>query len=99
MVGRVWKVLRLQAKAVTQFVDVPLFSSDRSIQKIAGIKLHARLGGEYFQHTSAAGFMDACSQGQALVLPVDHPVVIVSASHHQLFVISIDAIADRSQAW
>ena len=66
MVGRVRKMLRLQAKAIALLVDVPVFSGDGSIQEIAGIKLHSRLGGEYFQNSSAGGFVDPGSQRQAL---------------------------------
>src|SRR6266849_8855063 len=95
MIGRVWKMLRLQAQSVTQFVDVSLFPRDGSIQEIATVKLHARLRGEYFQHTPAAGLMDAGGQRQAVVLPVDHPVVIVPASYHQLLIVVIDTSADR----
>src|SRR6476661_6607514 len=70
MIGRVWKMLCLQAKAVALFVDVSLFPGDGSIQEIATVKLHARLRGKYFQHAPAGRFMDAGGQRQALVLPV-----------------------------
>ncbi len=68
MVGRIRKMLCLQAKAVALFVDVPLFPGDGSVQEIAGIKLHSRLGGEDFQHASAGWFVDAGSQSQAVIL-------------------------------
>ena len=66
MVGRVRKMLRLQAKTVTLFVNMPVFSGDGSIQKIAGIKLHTGLGGKHFQNASAGRFMDSGGQRQAL---------------------------------
>src|SRR6267143_5105895 len=86
MVGRIREMLCLQAKTVTLFVDVPLFPGDRPIQKISRVKLHPRLSCKDFQNSSAGWFMHPCSQIKTVVFPVDHKVVVVAASHHQLFV-------------
>ena len=68
MVGRVRKMLRLQAKAITLFIDVPVFPGNRSIQKIARVKLHSWLGGQDLQHSSAGGFVDQGGQVRLLSL-------------------------------
>ena len=59
MVGRVREMLCFQAQAIALLVDVSVFSGDGSIQKITGIELNSRLGGEYFQNTSAGRLVDA----------------------------------------
>ena len=57
MIGRVREMLRFQAKAVTLFIDVPVLPGNRSVQKVARVKLHSRLGGQDLQHSSAGGFV------------------------------------------
>ena len=58
MIRRIRIVLRFQAKPVAMFVDVTLFSGDRAVQEIAGIELHAGLGGEDFHNPSAGRLVD-----------------------------------------
>ena len=96
MVGRIRKMLRLQAKAVALFIDVPVFPGNRPVQKIAGVELHSWLGGQDLQHSSAGGFVHQGGTGEAVVLAVDHPVVIIAVSQNQLFIVLVDAFADRS---
>src|SRR6185312_3750695 len=96
MIGRVREMLRFQAKAVTLFIDVPVLPGNRSVQKVARVKLHSRLGGQDLQHSSAGGFVHQGGASEAVVLAMDYPVVIIAASQHQLFVVLIDALADRS---
>ena len=57
MIGRVREMLRFQAKAITLFIDVPVLPGNRSVQKVARVKLHSRLGGQDLEHPSAGGFV------------------------------------------
>src|SRR5439155_10543619 len=96
MVRRIREMLSLQAKSVAQFVDMSLLSGDGSIQEVTGIELDTRFGRKNFQHSTARGFMHPGGQYQAVfIVPVDHEIVIVTASNDQLFIAFVDAGTNR----
>src|ERR1700720_2189178 len=95
MVGRIRVMLGLQAKTVTLFVDMTVLPGNRSIQKVSRVELHCRLGSKDFQHPATGRLMHSRGQSRAVVFPVDHEVVIVSASYQQLFIVIVDASANR----
>src|SRR4051812_45452003 len=46
VVGRVRVMLRLECKAVSEMVDAGAFSRDAAVEKVSGVELQPRLGGE-----------------------------------------------------
>ncbi len=72
-----------------------LLAGDGAIQEITGIKLHAWLRSVDLHHAAAGGFVHPGRQLQVARLSIDYKVVVVTAAECQLFVIIIDACANR----
>src|SRR5437867_2095492 len=89
MIGRIREMLRLQAKPVTPFINVPLLTGYRSIQEIATVKLHPRLRSRDFQHSPGVWLMYSRRERQPVTFPVDDKIVIVSMPHDQLFIVVV----------
>ena len=64
-------------------------------EEVAGVKLHARLGRQYFHDPAAHRFMHASRQCEITIGMVEHEVVIVTTCEPDLFVIRSDAGADH----
>ena len=80
MVGRIGKVLGLQGESKALLVDVPLLTRESSIQEVAGIELHSRLGRVDLQHSPGFRLMHPRRQLQTGAGSMDHEIVIVSMS-------------------
>ena len=88
-------MLRLQAESVALLVSVSLFSNDGSVQEITGIQLHRRFCRVDLKHSTAIRFASSGRQREAVVLPLDHEIVIVAMPDHQLLVVVVDSGANR----
>ena len=93
MVWRVGKVLRLQAKCESWFVDNAALTGNRSIKMVPGVKLNPGLSGEHSQHASRSWLINLCRLCQLAFRMVQYEVVVVSHAQPQLFVIGIDPLA------
>ena len=71
-------MLCLQTKTIAMAINLATLAGDRSVQKIAGVKLNAGLGGEYFHDSTGARFEHARGQGEVCAAVVEHPVVVVA---------------------
>jgi len=96
MIGRIRKMLSLQAQRRAMPVHLSLFTLHCTVQEISGVKLHARLGRQDI-HDPAAGRLihfhcqrRPCRAG----FFVQHPVVIVAFAKFELLVVRVDARAD-----
>ena len=56
MVGRIWEMLRLETEAETAVVNLSCFAVRAAIQEVAAVKLNARFGGQYLEHSAGARF-------------------------------------------
>ena len=83
MIGRIGKVLRFEAQPGVPAIPDPAFSLELASQRVGGIKLEARLGGENLHHSPARGVGQDCDPPQSR--PVQHVVVIESAWHSPRF--------------
>src|SRR3569833_1933952 len=90
MVGGVREVLRLQAEGVALLVDLLALALDRSVQEVAGVALHSRLGREDFHGPAARRIDRARREDQPRPLAVDHPVVGVALAKDELLVVLMD---------
>src|SRR5450755_3129168 len=89
-------MLGLQAKSAAICQNGSILSSSGAIQKIAAIKLYARLRRPYLQHSSRYGFHDA--GGQFWPAPGgQNPVVVVAFSEFQLLIAIGDALSDSNR--
>src|SRR5439155_19852976 len=59
MIRRVREGLGFQAQGGVLVINVPVFSGNRAIQKIAVVELHTRLGRVHLQDTPAVRFVNA----------------------------------------
>ena len=68
----------------------------RPIQEISRVKLHARLRGPNFHHAAGLRFHHARRQRNGLArLSAQHKIVIVASAQLDLFIVGIDARANR----
>ena len=88
-------MLCLQAEPVALLVSMSLFSDEGSVQEIAGIQLYCRFCRIDLKHSTAIWFASSGRQREAVVLPLDHEIVIVAMSDDQLLVIVVDSGANR----
>src|ERR1700739_1116136 len=87
VVWRIWKVLRLQADTGPVLVGGAALAYVCAIEKITAIKLQARFG-FYASHEPSRGwFVERRDQLQVFSLTIEHPVMIVTLSKLQLFVV------------
>ena len=79
MIGRVGKVLRLQAESVTVVVYLVPLPLNRAIEEISAIELDAWFGAQHLKNTAAFWLV---SFGHQLWRPrtmiIQHPVVVVT---------------------
>src|SRR6478672_6179312 len=95
LIRRIGKVMRLEGQSVAVLVDVPALSYGGAVEEVAGIELHAGLGGVDVERTSRGRLHDVRGTYEAsLVSAVDDPGVIVAAAVLQLDVVGVDACAD-----
>src|SRR5690606_26321983 len=95
LIRRVGIVLRFQAEAVAFVVDVAVLAGDRTVQEIAAVELHARLGRVHFHDAPRLRILDAGRELESVAVAVQHVVVVVPAAELDLLVVGIDAGPDR----
>lgn len=89
-VGRVGKVLGLEAKTRTFGIGHPIFANDCAVEKVAAVELYTRLRCGYL-HDSARLWIVYCGDLMERTIPiVNDPIVVVSSAIMQLFIVSID---------
>src|SRR5512132_2169958 len=96
MVWCVGVMLRLETEAAAPPIRLSCFANQFAVKKVAGVELHARLGGRHFKCASGLRLVDtrrALQPGGRR--PSEHPVVIVALPVLDLLVGGIDARADR----
>lgn len=71
-------MLCLQTKSGAMTVQDPAFSMNRSIEKVARIKLDSGFGGEHFQYSSTGRFKDLGRKLQTGASAIQDPIVIVA---------------------
>src|SRR5215469_8111502 len=78
VVGRVRKVLRLQAECIAAIVNFTACADNAPVEKVARIELDSRLIGEHFQHASCRRLVGFGRQLYLLASAVEHPILVVS---------------------
>src|ERR1700722_6779967 len=90
-------MLRFEAHCKTGFVDFASLAKRGAAQKIAGVDLDARLSRPRFYDTASRWFVKYRGQTRLRFhARIQNPVVIVTVAKLQLFIILLDARADRS---
>src|SRR5690606_29370433 len=94
LIGRIGKMLRLNAEAAAMTKALPP-CTETAIEEIAGIKLRARLGGQYFQHTTSGVLFNSRRKTQlARRCLVQHKIVVVAPAQLQLLILCTYVLAD-----
>src|SRR5262252_1064457 len=93
-IRRIGKMLCLEAEAVALVIGLADFAL-HLCEKVADVKLHARLGRPDFHHPARRWFGDLRRLTQYSGLAVHDEVVVVAAAEFQLLVVLVDARADR----
>src|SRR5215469_6511695 len=91
VIGRVRKVLRLQAECIAMVVNLTAGAGNASVEEVASIELDSRLIGEYFQHAPCRRLVGFGRQLYFLASALEHPILVVSVSQFQLLVVGINA--------
>ena len=94
LVRRVRVVLRLQAQPAALDVGLAAAALDRSIQEVAGVELHARLGGGDLHDPAADRIGDARAHRMVPGGCAEHEVVVVAPAKPDLLVVGVDELAD-----
>ena len=79
-------MVRQQAEAAVLSVNVPMLSSDGSIQGIPAIKLFPWFGGINLHYAAGGGLINACGESQARMdaqMPPDQVVELVEQTGRQ----------------
>src|SRR5690606_41549783 len=92
-VGRFGAVLGRKAERVALPVGPAARALKGAVEEVAGVELHAGLGGVDGERAAGATLPDLRSELEAAA--VEHEVVVVSASADELFVSFPDPLADR----
>ncbi|VVT19327.1 hypothetical protein SPHINGO391_460096 [Sphingomonas aurantiaca] len=100
LVRRVGEFLRFQRDAVPHPVQMALLADKRSVEEIAGIELHARLGRQHLEHAARQRILQPRGQfrlcGQALV---EREIMVVAMAIADLLVAAVaDPLADDAAA-
>src|SRR5437763_2036563 len=78
MVHGIREVLRLQTKPAVLLADKAAQTGQGAIQKIAGVKLHARLRGVDLQDAARLRIVNAGGETEGLPAIVQHDIMIVA---------------------
>ena len=92
-------MLGFQAEPGALLVHGTALPAERSVQEVASVELHSRLGGQYLHHPPGGRLLDACSEHERILLAaIDHEIVVVAASICDLLVVLvIDPFADTDR--
>src|ERR1051326_9129640 len=88
-------MLRFHAESTPRMVNPTAFARDFTVEKVPGIKLHPRLGGEHLENPSGGWLVNARHQTKFAWPLVDDPILIVASGELELLVILIDAGPNR----
>ena len=88
-------MLCFEAKCSIFRVSNSLFALDRSVEKIAGVKLHARFRRQNLQDPAARRVECFGSLDQVLAPAINHEIMIVAVPEANLLVIGIDSLPNR----
>ena len=91
-------MLRLQAEAISLAVDAALPSGDAAVEKVAGVELHARLGGCDLERASGRALDDARGVLELGARSCQHVIVIVPAAAMELDVVLSDPGSNRRES-
>src|SRR6202165_4844859 len=87
VVGRVRKMLRLQAKCESPVVDAAFFSGDRSVEEVSRVELQSRFGREHLQNPASGRLVRFGRLGQLTRRMIQHEVVVVPLAQTQLGIV------------
>src|SRR4051794_16565219 len=96
MIGRVWEVLCFKAEGGTGVVR-PAGLAQRSIERIAGIKLQAGFGGADLDGAARARLINLGGDAQFAWFAVKNEILIVAVAALQLLVGLVDMEANDSE--
>ena len=91
LIGRVGEGLGLEAKPAALHVRDAALAHQRSIEKVAGIELYARLRRLYGQHATGLRIMHRSRRPQRAGLAADDPVVVIATTEDELVVLRANA--------
>jgi hypothetical protein len=94
LIRTIGEMLGLEAESGAKTVDVAAFAFDASVQMIARVELHARLGCVDFKRSAGLGIDGACRERQTLLRSVQDKIVIVARAQLKLLMRLIDTFAD-----
>src|SRR5262249_51167330 len=99
LIGGVWKMLRLHAERGAPRVS-PAFTLKFSVEEIASVELKTRLRRKNLHYTTrfrVGHFGGAFQTGVGIIGTgaIQHPVVVVSTSEDQLFILLFDPLSNR----
>src|SRR2546422_7386012 len=84
LIGRIRKVLRLEAEGGPAAVSLSALAVDRAVEEVPGVELDPGLRGEDLHHTAGFRLRDARRKRQPAPGMVDYKVVIVALPEFQL---------------
>ena len=87
-------MLGFEANGGSLIVDDPLFARYGAVEEVAGIYLYAGFVGEHFHHDARIGVAQTDSGAARVACRVEYPVVVVSVTVFDLFVVGGDVCAD-----
>ena len=94
LIGRIRKVLRLEAEGGAAAVNLAALSVHGAVEEVPGVELHPGLRGQDLHHAAGFRFRDARRERQAVAGAVEHKVVIVALPEFDLLVVRIDTRPD-----
>ncbi len=88
-------MLRLEAEAGTLRVDLAALAGDRAIEEVAGVELHSRLRGGHLHRAAGRRLVDAHDTLEPGRRAREDHVVVVAAAEGDLWMIGVNACANR----
>ena len=87
-------MLGLEAASCVLPINFSAFSNNTAVQKIARVKLQARLRGKDFQYSPRGGFVNSGGSLHCFGTGAQNEVMIKSAREFQLLVIAVNSRSD-----
>ena len=94
LVGRIGKMLSLQAETIAMLVSLSSLADVASIQEVACVKLHTGLGSQNFQDPARGRLVYPSSQSKFPCLSIKDKIVVVSSASLDLVVLCIYALSN-----
>src|SRR5271163_1049979 len=93
VVGRIRKMLRLQAEGKSPLVDPAFLAGDRSVEKVSGVKLQSRFGRRHSQDPPGSRLVHLGRLGQLSCRMIENEVVVIAMAEAQLRIVRIDPLS------